>query len=258
MRLSRNVIWSLSVSLALIVTNSVIGPVLVAQDDLDGDSRAVDQRAATLEDVRAWLEQRAADEEVVRLDRLAAERGDPDAQLQLGRAYIRGRGVPQDLGEGANWIRLAAEQGHADAQQALAVAYTRGVGLPMDLREAERWYRLAAEQGNPTHQVLLGEKYSQGDGVLRDGEEAARWFLRAAEQGDAYAQLLLGYQYSGEGILNDHVLAHMWLNIASANGVELAGIFRDDLELSMTGEEVLRATELARACAASNYQACEP
>ena len=50
----------------------------------------------------------------------------------------------------------------------------------------------------------------------------------------------------------------MWLNIAGANGEEIARESRDSLERDMTRAEISRATELARACMASDYQDCEP
>ena len=63
---------------------------------------------------------------------------------------------------------------------------------------------------------------------------------------------------AGRGVLKDSVLAHMWSNIASANGNSSARELRDNLERDMTRAEISRATELARACMTSDYQACEP
>ena len=81
-------------------------------------------------------------------------------------------------------------------------------------------------------------------------------FRLASEQGDADAQLNLGVMYA-DGVLQDPVLAHMWFNIAGANGNEAAREGRDNLERDMTRDEISHATELARACMTSNYQTCE-
>ena len=51
--------------------------------------------------------------------RLKAEQGDAEAQFNLGKAYLWGRGVAQDNREGMRWYRMAAEQGLAIAQLAL-------------------------------------------------------------------------------------------------------------------------------------------
>ena len=74
------------------------------------------------------------------------------------------------------------------------------------------------------------------------------------EQGDATAQYLLGVSCAfGEGVLKDAVLAHMWFNIASANGNEAAGELRDTfVEDNMTRDEISRAIELARTCMTSD------
>ena len=63
---------------------------------------------------------------------------------------------------------------------------------------------------------------------------------------------------NARGVLKDSVLAHMWLNIADANGDPSARELRDNMERDMTRAEISRATELARACMASDYQDCEP
>ena len=46
----------------------------------------------------------------------AAERGDAQAQFNLGAMYAKGRGVSQDDAEAVRWFRQSAEQGDAQAQ----------------------------------------------------------------------------------------------------------------------------------------------
>ncbi len=80
---------------------------------------------------------------------------------------------------------------------------------------------------------------------------------RKAQQGDAKAQTELGLMYgNGQGVLKDFVLAHMWFNIASANGNETAGKVRDELERRMSKAGIERATALAGKCMKSNYKTC--
>lgn len=155
-------------------------------------------------------------------------------------------------------LRQAAEQGDAKAQAVLGAAYAEGRGVRKDDVEAVRWYRLAAEQGNASAQNSLGGMYANGRGVLKDDAEAVRCFRKAAEQGLYVAQYALGLMYArGRRVLKDDVLAHMWYNIAGANGHENARKNRDILERDMTLAEISRATELARACMSSNYQNCQ-
>ena len=119
--------------------------------------------------------------------------------------------------------------------------------------------RRQAEQGDAEAQFHLGFLYANGEGVLKDADEAVRWYRLAAEQGNASAQLVLGVMFAlGQGVREDHGRAHMWANIAGANGDEKARELRDILESDMTRAEISRATELARACMASDYQDCDP
>ena len=207
--------------------------------------------------------------------RRQAEQGDADAQVDLGNMYHDGDGVPYDSGEAVRWYRLAAEQGHVDAQWGLGFMYDTGDGVTENDAEAVLWYRMAAEQGDAAVQLILGfmydtggvsydvveemRMYADGRGIFKDDAEAVLWYRMAAEQGSTTAISALGSMYAdGRGVLKDSVIAHMWLNIAGANGEEDARELRDSLELLMTRDEISRATELAQACMASDYQDCEP
>ena len=247
-----------SPALALIAVTAVSGPLPWAQVDPGAILQPAEQRIAPLDEVRAVLELQRADAETARVHRLNAEQGDADAQLQLGRAYFAGSGVPQDDAEAVHWVRLAAEQDYADAQFTFASAYALGRGVPTDAVEAVRWRRQAAEQGHVLAQILLGSAYSDGNGVLNDELEAVRWYRLAAETGDSTAQFFLAAIYLFDDVVRDPVLAQMWFNIASANGAGSVPEFWDMVESSMTREQILRATELARTCMQSNYQSCEP
>ena len=48
--------------------------------------------------------------------RAAAERGDAEAQYELGMCYARGDGVNKDFAEAVKWWRKAAQQGVQDAK----------------------------------------------------------------------------------------------------------------------------------------------
>ena len=121
--------------------------------------------------------------------RLAADRGDAEAQLNLGKMYEGGRGgLPSDPQEAARLYKLSAAQGYAEGQLHLAFMYERGSGVPKDLREAARLYRLAADQGNAAGQANLADAYERGDGLRKNLCEAMRLRKLAADQGNTYAQ----------------------------------------------------------------------
>jgi TPR repeat protein len=83
-----------------------------------------------------------AAEKVIRL----AERGDLNAQAQLGWMYSIGRGVPQNYLLAAKWFRIAANRGHGGAQFALGLLYNKGQGVPLDVVLAYMWMNLSASQ----------------------------------------------------------------------------------------------------------------
>ena len=69
----------------------------------------------------------------------------------------------------------------------------------------------------------------------------------AAEQGYADGQLMLGASYKfGEGVPQDYVQAHMWFNLAAANGNVVAIEARNRIAASMTPEQIAEAQKLAR------------
>jgi uncharacterized protein len=134
----------------------------------------------------SWLsaqpQSRVSPEEVAQL-RAKAESGDAEAQLQLGRAYDDGNGVPQSDREAVKWYRAAAEQGNATAEDDLAVMYRSGRGVEKDNVEAVKWYKKAARQKNATAMFNLGTAYYNGDGVSIDDVSAYAWFSLAQDFG---------------------------------------------------------------------------
>ena len=80
-----------------------------------------------------------------------------------------------------------------------------------------------------------------------DYDTALKEFRPLAEQGYPLAQSYLGGMYAeGEGLLKDYVLAHMWANLAAAQGLESASEMRDHLEKAMTPAQIAGAQRLAR------------
>ena len=61
---------------------------------------------------------------------------------------------------------------------------------------------------------------------------------------------------NGSGVIKDTVSAHMWFNVASANGMDGAGEERDSVEIFMTADAIEKATAMARECMASDYKKC--
>ena len=83
------------------------------------------------------------------------------------------------------------------------------------------------------------------------------WYRLAAEQGNVNGQFNLGRMYvRGQGVVRDHIMAHMWYNISTANG-NGDGYVRDRLAERMTTADITEAQRRARVCMESNYQDCD-
>ena len=144
-------------------------------------------------------------------------------------------------------LKANAEKGDAEAQFNLGRCYYNGQGVVKNYSEAVNWYRKSAEQGDGKAQCNLGVCYLSGTGVTKDAAEAVKWLRKAAEQGIAAAENGLGGCYGeGEGVLKDYVEADKWFNLASAQGYELAKTNLLEVEKSMTAEQIAEAQQLAR------------
>jgi TPR repeat protein len=82
-------------------------------------------------------------------------------------------------------------------------------------------------------------------------------FRKAAIQGDVNAQLSLGVIYeNGQGVLQDYIAAHMWMNIAAANGSTEAARNRHFVAREMTLSDISEAQRRAKICMESLYKNC--
>jgi len=132
-------------------------------------------------DVRAGIEAwRAGNYEAAIAEwRPLAERGDADAQFNMGQAFKLGRGVPLDQRQAQIWYERAARQGHQQAEANLGlILFQNG-----ERERAMPWITRAAERGDPRAQYVLGTAHFNGDLVARDWPRAYALMRRAADQG---------------------------------------------------------------------------
>jgi len=145
-----------------------------------------------------------------------ADKGDEDAQFQLGDCYFFGLGVKKDQREGVAWYRKAAEQGQMKAQFNLGGCLHEGLGTEPSLTEAIYWWRKAAGQDYPPAEISIGDAYVFGRGFAQDEEEGVRWYRKAAKQNYAAAQHRLGNCYfNGQGVQRSVVQAIQWYRKAA-------------------------------------------
>ena len=61
----------------------------------------------------------------------------------------------------------------------------------------------------------------------------------------------------GQGVVQDYIRAHMWLNLAAIKGDSILIENRDTVARKMTPQQVVQAQKLARECQARNFKNCD-
>lgn len=142
------------------------------------------------------------------------EKGNPEAQFQLGRLYEKGNDIKQDKKEAAKWYKKvldAAEHGNSQAQTLSGVMYKNGNGVGQDYQKTMEYFLRAIEQRDSTAQYYLASMYENGEGVQQDYQEALRLYHLAAEQGNIKALISLGdMYYNGKGVNQDYKESAKW------------------------------------------------
>ncbi len=207
-----------------------------------------------------------------------AERGDANAEFNLGLLYASGEGVPRDYTQAADWYRKAAEQGVPAAEYNLGILYTQGQGIQRNRAEAARWFKKAADAGIPEAAAALGDLYSSGDGLPKDLAQAGKWYGVAAEKGIPSAQFGLGLlddlqqdypaaidwyrkaaeagyapamtnlgvlYYNAQGEARDLIEAYAWLERAKEHGDARAAELLKSTAERMSKKDISRAQQLA-------------
>lgn len=128
-----------------------------------------------------------------------AQRGNLEAQYEVGLMYLEGRGVAKDEARALKWFREASKawgvrhqhkKGYAPAQYQAATMYRDGVGTAADSKAAYKLLRRAASQGHAEARLALAGKYLDGRGVSANPVNAYAWarLAQPALEGEAASQ----------------------------------------------------------------------
>ena len=126
-----------------------------------------------------------------------ADKGNADAQYDVGEMYEKGSGVASDPKKAFAWFEKSAAQGHVKAQFKVAYMYYKGQGVDANLNKAYQLMEKPANDGNVRAQYYLAQMLVNGDGVRPDHDEAFTWYSRSSIGGykpadDALAELKRG------------------------------------------------------------------
>jgi hypothetical protein len=115
----------------------------------------------------------------VALWRPLAERGDVNAEYNLGVMYEMGHGVPVNKSQAALWYRKAAENGFPAAMENLATLITAASRGPENLVSAYMWLRIAAERdpndADAPHNMSILMRYMSYAQITRAENLARVW-----------------------------------------------------------------------------------
>lgn len=160
-------------------------------------------------------------EAVATLNLITDERLKALANWPLGRAYLFGQGVPQDLTRGGRMMALAVEAApdNTDARFLLARSRQQGWGLPVDPTAAFRDFRIAAEPGDPRAQWHVGMALLNGAGAPQDPVLARRFVTASAEGGHVEGMVSMAVMLAlGEAGPKDPMMAREWYQRAAEAG----------------------------------------
>jgi TPR repeat protein len=95
--------------------------------------------------------------------------GDPDAQYNLGRLYLSGRGAPKDPVQAAKWLKLAADKGQHSAQGLLGAILFKGEDVSRQAALGLFWLTVARD-GAGSDEAWIADTYASAFAQASDGE----------------------------------------------------------------------------------------
>jgi uncharacterized protein len=157
----------------------------------------------------------AVDPDIQRIQ-AGAEKGSIRQEIELGNAYLAGRGVARDEKQAAYWYEKAANSGDPVAQQQIGYFYQIGFGVKRDPSRAVQWFERAVASGLISAKVNLGVAYVWGLGVRKDPAFAAELFREASQKGSGMGACYLGdLYYFGLGVTKSAPDALHWFAVGS-------------------------------------------
>ncbi|NLQ13029.1 sel1 repeat family protein [Olsenella sp. KGMB02461] len=151
---------------------------------------------ALLEEVVATMDMKGPYAAIEKLEALKAE-GNVEATACLGRFYLQGIGVIEDVETGVDLLEEAANAGCPQADVSLGRLFLFGESLvSQDASKGLLHLEKAANAGLSEAMGILGDIYFYGyEGLETDPEKGLEWGMRAAKLGDITGHLICGDAY---------------------------------------------------------------
>ncbi len=176
------------------------------------------------------------DERALKKLEALAEKGDPQAQFDLGMYYATASMHPTftptfqtvrkpetciSMVKALEWWLKAAEQGHVDAAHWVIKCYQFGLGMMKNDEEMVKWVRKLADQGDALALLHMGYFYACGmNGFPMDEAKAIQWWRKAAEKGQPDAEYSVGEAYitGFGGVKENREKAIKWIKSSAEQG----------------------------------------
>ncbi|KAJ3390525.1 hypothetical protein HDU84_007376 [Entophlyctis sp. JEL0112] len=169
----------------------------------------------------------------------AAEIGDADSMVEIGKAFAEGSGgLEKHIDHALTWLLLAADKQNTEAMVTIGKLYFDFSVLNWEARGRERsksteeemrarhlslavdWFRLASHYDDLEGMVNLAKCYEYGRGVPKNLEIAFAYYHAAALRGYPAAMNLVGWFYQkGAGVRKSPVEACKWYRKAAESGI---------------------------------------
>jgi TPR repeat protein len=122
-----------------------------------------------------------------------AEKGQPQAMLNIGMLYEQGVGASRNFTKALEWYEKAALAGEKEGYFRLGMCYEIGMGTTSDLTKAVASYEKAVEMGSLTASHKMASLYITGQGVAKDEAKGLALLTNAADGGNGAAANELAY-----------------------------------------------------------------
>jgi hypothetical protein len=104
----------------------------------------------------------------------------PTANFFVGRGYLFGKGVEQNLKQAKYYLKRSARSGYPSAQQLLGLEYLNGENFSQDLYAARTLLEKAADNNAALAAFYVAGMYQEGAGGKQDPERAKHFYLVSA------------------------------------------------------------------------------
>jgi TPR repeat protein len=135
--------------------------------------------------------------------------------------------MPRDNQQALKWYKMAASKGDGDAQYSIGSIYQNGPrisqagsNVSQDFKQAMSWYIKAAENGNTLAAFAIGGLHLNGCGTAKNVPVAIDWYTKAHHQQQIFAAYNLGQIYQDE--LNNLQKAIDWYQKSADKKVRMA------------------------------------